>query len=144
VTPADSVQLFVNGTLMNGEELHSNLDGARFRGERTTAPRYRLFSVDDRHPAMVRDDARAAVVAGELYEVPLAVLATLLEREPAGLGLGVVELSGGQLTLGIMWLEDELPPSSRDISDFGDWRRYRADAATRRAGSQSRAGRQAR
>lgn len=127
--PAGSIHLFVNGTLMSGEELHENLAGARFCGEWTTAPRYRLFSVDDRHPAMVRDDARGAAVAGELYEVPLPVLATVLEREPAGLGLGVVELSDGQLTLGVMWLAAELPPSARDISDYGDWRRYRAAAA---------------
>jgi hypothetical protein len=53
----------------------------------------------------------------------------VLEREPAGLGLGVVELSDGQLTLGVMWLAAELPPSARDISDYGDWRRYRAAAA---------------
>jgi gamma-glutamylcyclotransferase (GGCT)/AIG2-like uncharacterized protein YtfP len=128
VTLAGSVQLFVNGTLMRGEELHRNLDGARFCGEWTTAPRYRLFSVGDRHPAMVLDDARGAAVAGELYEVPLTVLATVLDREAAGLGLGVVELSDGQLTLGVMWLAAELPPSSRDISEYGDWRRYRAAA----------------
>jgi gamma-glutamylcyclotransferase (GGCT)/AIG2-like uncharacterized protein YtfP len=117
---------------MRGEELHPNLDGAHFCGEWTTAPRYRLFSVGDRHPAMVRDDARGAAVAGELYEVPLPVLATVLDREPAGLGLAVVELSDRQLTLGVMWLAAELPPSSRDISDYGDWRRYRAAAAATR------------
>ena len=127
---AGSVHLFVNGTLMRGLELHPNLDGAQFCGEWTTAPRYRLFSVGDRHPAMVRDDGRGAAVAGELYDVPLPVLATVLEHEPAGLGLGVVELSDGQLTLGVMWLAAELPPSARDISEYGDWRRYRAAAAT--------------
>jgi gamma-glutamylcyclotransferase (GGCT)/AIG2-like uncharacterized protein YtfP len=128
VKPAGSVHLFVNGTLMRGEKLHANLDGARFCGERTTAPRYRLFSVDDRHPAMVRDHMRGAAIAGELYEVPLPVLGTVLDREPAGLGLGVVALADGQLTLGVMWLALELPPSSRDISEYGDWRRYRAAA----------------
>ena len=126
--PPGSVHLFVNGTLMRGEELHANLDGGRFCGAWTTAPRYRLFSVDDRHPAMVRDEARGAAVAGELYEVPLRVLATVLDREPDGLGLGVVELADGQLTLGVVWLAPELPPSSRDISEYGDWRRYRAAA----------------
>jgi gamma-glutamylcyclotransferase (GGCT)/AIG2-like uncharacterized protein YtfP len=135
VTAAGSVHLFVNGTLMRDEELHANLHGARFCGERTTAPRYRLFSVDDRHPAMVRDNARGAAVVGELYEVPLGVLATVLDREPAGLGLGVVELADGQLTLGVVWLAAELPPSSRDISEYGDWRRYRA--STRRSASGS-------
>jgi hypothetical protein len=37
-----------------------------------------------------------------------------------------VELADGRLTLGIMWLADELPPSHRDITEYGDWRRYRA------------------
>lgn len=129
--PADSVHLFVNGTLMRGEELHANLDGARFCGEWTTAPRYRLFSLDDRHPAMVRANAGGAAVVGELYEVPLRVLRTVLDREPAGLGLGVVQLADGQLTLGVVWLPPELPRSSRDISEYGDWRRYRA--STRRS-----------
>jgi adenine/guanine/hypoxanthine permease len=135
VKPAGSVHLFVNGTLMKGEELHENLDGARFGGARTTAARYRLLSVDDRHPAMVRDDARGVAVAGELYEVPLRVLATVLEREPPGLGLGVVELADAQLTLGVVWLAAKPPPSARDISEYGDWRRYRA--STRRSASGS-------
>ena len=133
--PAGSVHLFVNGTLMRGEELHANLAGARFCGEWTTAPCYRLFSVDDRHPAMVRDDTRGAAVVGEVYEVPLRVLGTVLEGEPAGLGLGVVELTDGQLTLGVVWLAPELPPSSRDISEYGDWRRYRASTGRSVRGS---------
>ena len=124
--PGGAVHLFVNGTLMTGEELHGNLDGARFCGEWTTAPRYPLFSADDRHPAMIRDDAHGIAVAGELYEVPPLVLRTVLDGEPAGLGLGVVELANGQLTLGVVWLAGEVPPSFRDISEFGDWRRYRA------------------
>jgi len=115
---------------MAGEELHANLDGARFCGEWTTAPRYRLFSVDDRHPAMVRDDVRGTAVVGELYEVPLSVLGSVLAREPTGLGLSVVELADGHLTLGIVWLGAELPPSCRDISEYGGWRRYRAPSGS--------------
>jgi adenine/guanine/hypoxanthine permease len=126
VTAHDSVHLFVNGTLMRGEELHANLDGARFCGERTTAPRYRLFSVEDVHPAMIRDDGRGTRIAGELYDVPLPVLAAVLEGEPPGLGIGVVELADGRLTLGIV--AAELPPSAHEISEYGDWRRYRAAA----------------
>lgn len=114
---------------MTGEELHANLDGSLFCGEWTTAPHYRLFSVDDRHPAMVHDDASGTAVTGELYEVPLSVLGTVLDGEPTGLGLGVVELADGQLTLGIVWLGAELPPSCRDISEYGDWRSYRASGS---------------
>jgi gamma-glutamylcyclotransferase (GGCT)/AIG2-like uncharacterized protein YtfP len=122
----ERIHLFVNGTLMTGGELHANLDGARLCGEWKTAPRYRLFSAEDRHPAMIRDDAHGVAVAGELYEVPLPVLSAVLDGEPPGLGLGVVELSDGRLTLGVVWLSGEVPPSFRDISEYGDWRRYRA------------------
>ena len=62
--------LFVNGTLMRGLALHSNLDGAGFVGEERTAPAYRLFYIADAHPGMFRDDADGRSIAGELYDLP--------------------------------------------------------------------------
>jgi hypothetical protein len=46
----------VNGTLMRGLELNGNLlaAGASFVREDRTAPVYRLWSIGDKHPAMVR------------------------------------------------------------------------------------------
>src|SRR5262249_14655539 len=46
----------VNGTLMRGLELNPRIlaVGGRFDRETTTAPHYRLWSIDDRHPAMIR------------------------------------------------------------------------------------------
>src|SRR5216684_3618538 len=62
-----TIVLFVNGTLMRGEPLHGNLAGAKFLGSATTAPRYRLFSVHDVHPAMLRQTSGpGAAVKGEL------------------------------------------------------------------------------
>ena len=51
-----SVTLFVNGTLMRGLALHSNLDGAEFLGEALTIPQYRIYSIDDIHPGMFELD----------------------------------------------------------------------------------------
>ena len=53
----ETVSLAVNGTLMRGLELNHNLldVGATFVCETTTSPHYRLWSIDDRHPAMMRD-----------------------------------------------------------------------------------------
>ena len=48
-----SFELFVNGTLMRGLELHGNLEGAKFLGEAQTAPTCRVYSIDDRHPGML-------------------------------------------------------------------------------------------
>ena len=48
--------LAVNGTLMRGLDLNGNLlaVGASFVREARTAPHYRLWSIGDRHPAMLR------------------------------------------------------------------------------------------
>jgi gamma-glutamylcyclotransferase (GGCT)/AIG2-like uncharacterized protein YtfP len=125
---SDRVDLFVNGTLMRGEELHGNLQRARFVGEARTAPRYRLYSIGDVHPGMLPADADGVALEGELYRLELEHLEQLIAGEPPGLGVGVVELQDGERRLGIMWAAPELPDSATDISEFGGWRAYRAAA----------------
>jgi gamma-glutamylcyclotransferase (GGCT)/AIG2-like uncharacterized protein YtfP len=112
---------------MRGDVLHGNLDGSRFIGEARTAARYRLFSIRDVHPAMVesRDD-HGVSVAGELYELDLEHLERLIAGEPRGLGIAVVELEDGRRSLGVFWVGGHLPDSATDISEYGDWRLYRA------------------
>jgi gamma-glutamylcyclotransferase (GGCT)/AIG2-like uncharacterized protein YtfP len=113
---------------MRGEALHANLEGARFVREARTAPRYRLFSIGDVHPGMLPARGDGVSVAGELYRLDLEHLEQLIAAEPTGLGVGVVELEGGERTLGIFWVAPGLPQNAVDISDFGDWRRYRRAA----------------
>jgi gamma-glutamylcyclotransferase (GGCT)/AIG2-like uncharacterized protein YtfP len=120
------VELFVNGTLMRGDVLHGNLDGALFISEGQTAPRYWLYSIGDVHPGMIHAETGGVSVSGELYELDLEHLERLIANEPAGLGVGVVELEGGERTLAIFWVAPELPGSAIDISEYGGWRAYRA------------------
>jgi hypothetical protein len=56
VLAQEQVLIAVNGTLMRGLELEPNLVnlGATFVREDRTEPAYRLYSVNDIHPAMVR------------------------------------------------------------------------------------------
>jgi gamma-glutamylcyclotransferase (GGCT)/AIG2-like uncharacterized protein YtfP len=123
---SDRVELFVNGTLMRGQELHDNLERARFVREAQTAPRYRLYSIGDVHPGMLPADGDGVSLAGELYRMDLEDLEQLIAGEPPGLGVGVVELRDGERRLGIVWAAPELPDSATDISEFGGWRAYRA------------------
>ena len=124
----DSVKLAVNGTLMRGLPLEKNLldAGAIFLREAATAPCYRLWSINDNNPAMLRvdpADPQAVSVAVEVWQVPAAGLASVLMKEPEGLSVGKVTLSDGEVVLGVIG-EPELARGQKEISSYGGWRSY--------------------
>lgn len=117
--------LAVNGTLMRGLELNGNMDlaGARFIREAWTEPTYRLWSINDRHPAMLRVAQGGAAIAVELWEVPASGLSLLLQLEPPGLCIGKVRLSEGEEVLGVLG-EAILCEGQKEITAWGGWRAY--------------------
>jgi allophanate hydrolase-like protein len=120
-----SVRLAVNGTLMRGLALNGNLlaAGATFVRETTTSSSYRLWSIGDRHPAMIRVAQGGAAIAVEVWDVPDAGLAAVLLGEPAGLCVGKVRLADGEETLGVLG-EPLLCEGQREITQYGGWRAY--------------------
>jgi gamma-glutamylcyclotransferase (GGCT)/AIG2-like uncharacterized protein YtfP len=122
----EGVLLAVNGTLMRGLELNVNLlkAGATFVEETATEPVYRLWSINDRHPAMQRVAEGGAAVAVEVWSVPAEGLAGILQAEPAGLAIGKVLLAGGREILGVLG-EAWLCAGRREITSFGGWRAYK-------------------
>jgi hypothetical protein len=127
----DTTLLAVNGTLMRGLELNPNMVavGAQFVREDSTDACYRLWSIDDRHPAMIRVKTDGASVALEIWSVPMAGLGTLLLGEPAGLSIGKVRLADGSEVLGVIG-EPWLVERQREITRFGGWRAYTASRAS--------------
>jgi gamma-glutamylcyclotransferase (GGCT)/AIG2-like uncharacterized protein YtfP len=119
-----TLDLFVNGTLMRGLALHANLAGAEFLEECSTAPRYRLYSIDDVHPGMFEVGPDGVSVRGELYRVPLEVWQRVEAGEPPGLYRGPVVLSDGRTVEGILFPRALAEGRHRDISAFGGWRAY--------------------
>jgi gamma-glutamylcyclotransferase (GGCT)/AIG2-like uncharacterized protein YtfP len=121
------VLLAVNGTLMRGLALNQNLlgAGAAFVRETTTAPVYRLWSIGDRHPAMLRVRDGGVAVAVEVWSVPAEGLASILLAEPPGLSIGKVTLADGDEVLGVLG-EPILCEGQREITRHGGWRAYRA------------------
>ena len=117
-------ELFVNGALMRGLALHANLDGAEFLGEATTAPHYRLYSIDDVHPGMFVVEEGGVSVAGELYRLPDDVWRRVEAGEPPNLYCGPVELADGRVVQGILYPRERAEGRHRDISEHGGWRRY--------------------
>lgn len=108
------MHLAVNGTLMRGLELNDHLTEvhAEFLREDKvlfsfalrrpppywlaewlpvqTVPAYRLYSISDRHPAMVRVASGGASIAVEVWALSPKALVHVLETEPPGLCVGKV------------------------------------------------------
>ena len=121
----ETLNLAVNGTLMRGLELNGNLlnVGATFVREAETEPAYRLWSIDDRHPAMLRVREGGAAIALEIWDVPVAGLTAILLHEPPGLCIGKVRLSDGEVVLGVLG-EPILCENKQEITQWGGWRTY--------------------
>lgn len=114
----------IYGTFMRGQPGHANLDGARFLEAVATAPRYRLFEVDARWPALIEDED-GVEIAAELYEIDEAHLARLSELEPPGWSRAPVELADGRRAEAFLG-DPGLRVRGRDVSAPGGWAAYRA------------------
>ena len=122
------VLLAVNGTLMRGLTLNPNMVAAKatFVRETRTEAAYRLWTINDEHPAMLRvTDGTGVKVAVEVWSVPPAGLAGILLNEPPGLCIGKVRLEDGSIVLGVLG-EPALVEGHREITKYGGWRAYLA------------------
>lgn len=121
----EALKLAVNGTLMRGLELNDNLlrVNAEFLYEATTTANYRIWSINDVHPAMIRVSEGGTAVALEVWSVPTAGLIQVLQQEPPGLCIGKVKLSNGEEVLGVLG-EPILCEGQLEITEYGGWRAY--------------------
>ncbi|NJK53597.1 MAG: glutamyl-tRNA amidotransferase [Leptolyngbyaceae cyanobacterium SU_3_3] len=121
----NTIDLAVNGTLMKGLALNRNLlsIGATFVREAVTEPAYRLWSIGDRHPAMLKVTQEGSAVAVEIWAVPVEGVSTLLMSEPPGLCIGKVKLADGAEVLGVLG-EPFLCEGQPEITQWGGWRAY--------------------
>ncbi|MBP0020781.1 MAG: gamma-glutamylcyclotransferase [Cyanobacteria bacterium SBLK] len=120
-----TIDLAVNGTLMRGLELNQNLLAidAKFVKEAKTEPTYRLWSIDDRYPAMQRVNESGKSIDVEIWAVPLEGLAQILLQEPPGLCIGKVRLDTGKEVLGVVG-ETISCEGKQEITSYGGWRNY--------------------
>lgn len=119
------MRICVNGSLMRDLALNENMQkaGAIFDHEDLTAPIYRLWSINDMHPGMIRDEEKGAAISVELWQVNAVGLVSILEQEPPGLVIGRVQLRDGSEALGIL-AEPYLVRDQLEITAYGGWRAY--------------------
>jgi hypothetical protein len=126
----ENVLLAVIGTLMRGLEHEPDLVnlGATFVREDRTEPAYRLYSINDIQPAMVRVPPANATdgvsVAVEIWSVPADGVLPLLEKGTPGLAIGKVKLQNDTVVLGVI-AEPASVVGMKDISSYnGSFRDY--------------------
>jgi allophanate hydrolase len=122
---ADSVELVVFGAHLRGGPLAHQLTdlGARFAGELTTAPRYRMTVLDTTpaKPAVTRspDGAAGTALMGHRWLLSPAALGVFLSALPAPMQLGKVEFADG--TWRTAFGCDGAAAGGTDVSGYGSW-----------------------
>ena len=113
------IELAVNGTLMRGLELNHNLLelGGIFVEKALTAPLYRLWSINDQHPAM-QHCSSGGQISLEIWDIDSFNIGELLIREPAGLSIGKILLADNREVLGVLG-ESYLCEGKQETTHFG-------------------------
>jgi len=124
------VELVVAGAHLSGMARNHELLalGARFARATRTAPRYRLFDLDDGtgRPGLLRsDDQDAGAVEVEVWRLPEPAFGSLVAGVAPPLAIGSVELEDGSTPKGFL-CEPHPLTDARDITGHGGWRAYAA------------------
>jgi len=120
------VLLAVNGGLMRGLKACDRMTeaGASYVRDATTAPTYRLWSVDDNYPAMLRvKDGDGSSIAVEVWSLTPGGLVQIYVGEPPELSIGWVDLEDGTRVFGVLG-EAAIVESQQEITNYGGWRAY--------------------
>ncbi|WP_258037405.1 allophanate hydrolase [Streptomyces sp. SM14] len=126
--PDGGRSLVVFGAHLRGQPLHHRLTelGARFAGEVTTAPRYRLLALETEpaKPGLVRTPpGEGGRISGERWSLAPAALGTFLAELPSPMTLGAVELADGGWETGFQ-CDAHAAAGGSDITGHGGWRAY--------------------
>ena len=130
---AGEVALAVIGAHMSGMQLNGELvtHGARLLEATSTSPDYRLFALDGTpaRPGLLRVAAGAGTsIALETWALSTEAFGAFVASVPSPLSIGTVTLRDGSVVKGFL-VEAQGVVGARDISEFGGWRAYLAQAA---------------
>lgn len=98
--------------------------GLTFLEEVSTAPRYRLYAIEDRFAALVEVADGGISVPGELAELPDELLEEVLASEPPGVTQGPVELADGRVASCAFGDPAVMAEDGRDITAWGGFAAY--------------------
>jgi allophanate hydrolase len=128
----DEIAIAVVGAHLSGMALNHELIALRGRLLETakTAPDYRLYALHTTppKPGLLRiAPGQGAVVDLELWALSAAAFGQFVAAVPPPLSIGTINLADGSSVKGFI-VESAALDGARDISSFGGWRAYMAEA----------------
>jgi allophanate hydrolase len=130
IAAKDCLPLAVCGAHMSGLALNHQLTerGAHLLQSTRTAAHYRLFALPggpQQRPGLIRVADGGVAIELEVWALPLESVGSFLAGIPAPLGIGRIELEGGQSVTGFL-CEAYAVASAADISAHRGWRTFLA------------------
>ena len=129
----DDIAIAVVGAHLSGMALNGELKalGGRLITSAMTAPDYRLYALSTTppKPGMLRvDEGQGTTVEVEVWALSSSAFGKFVAAIPPPLSIGTIRLSDGSQVKGFI-VEAAGIDGARDISSFGGWRAYMAEAA---------------
>jgi hypothetical protein len=115
--------LVIGSALREVSDVQERL-GMTFLEAASTAPKYRLYSLEDRWAALVEDPEAGTSVAGELVEIPDELWDEVVASEPAGIVPGPIELEDGRTVIAALGDDGYLREHGVEITEFGSFAAY--------------------
>jgi allophanate hydrolase len=131
----DEIAIAVVGAHLSGMALNGELKalGGRLLKAASTAPDYKLYALKGTtppKPGMLRVEAGAgSSIEVELWALSPASFGVFVAAIPTPLSIGTIRLADGSSVQGFL-VEAAAVNGARDISKFGGWRAFMAEAAT--------------
>lgn len=125
----NKIRLAVVGAHLRGQPLNHQLTdlGAAFVRATRTAPVYRMYALsesDPPKPGLLRvAPGEGAAMQVEVWELIAETFGAFIEKVPAPLTIGTVELEDGESVKGFL-CEAYVIPEARDITEYGGWQSY--------------------
>ena len=132
--PEGQITVAVVGAHLSGMPLNHELTSrnAVFLQALSTAPDYRLYALPGTvppKPGLLRvAKGKGEKIAVELWALSAEAFGTFVAGIPAPLGIGTLTLDDGTTAKGFL-VEAEAVNGARDISSYGSWRSFMAEAS---------------
>ncbi len=129
----DEIAIAVVGAHLSGMALNGELKalGGHLLEAAVTAPDYRLYALDTTppKPGMLRVEAdKGAAIELEVWALSASAFGKFVAAVPPPLSIGTIRVADGRSVKGFL-VEAAALDGALDISSFGGWRAYMAEAA---------------